>query len=218
MFALGGAAALGGTDAAYAGQVLGLLLNALVTYLGAALVGEYVATRRSLLAELRDRVRQAEREREVLAAQAVLEERGRMARELHDVAAHHLSGIVVQAAAAERLVEADPERAKESLRRIRAQGRETLDNMRLVVGLLRAPAPPRTSRSPRSRTCRHSSTTRGPRARSCTTRRAASRGTCRRRPSSPSSACCRRPCRTPAATGRDEPSRCCASTARHGST
>jgi signal transduction histidine kinase len=137
--ALGGAATLGASGPAYAGQALGLLLNALVAYLGPALVGEYVATRRSLLAGLRDRVRQAEREREALAAQAVLEERGRMARELHDVAAHHLSGIVVQAAAAERLVDADPERAKESMRRIRAQGRETLDNMRLVVGLLRGP-------------------------------------------------------------------------------
>nr|WP_241744212.1 histidine kinase [Cellulosimicrobium arenosum] len=62
-----------------------------------------------------------------------------MARELHDVAAHHLSGIVVQAAAAERLVDRDPERAKESMRRIRSQGRETLDNLRLVVGLLRGP-------------------------------------------------------------------------------
>ncbi|WP_083260118.1 sensor histidine kinase [Cellulosimicrobium cellulans] len=139
VFVLGGAVTFGASGPAYAGQVLGLLLNALVSYLGAALVGEYVATRRSLLAGLRDRVRQAEREREVLAAQAVLEERGRMARELHDVAAHHLSGIVVQAAAAERLVDADPERAKESLRRIRAQGRETLDNMRLVVGILRGP-------------------------------------------------------------------------------
>ncbi|MFC8921071.1 sensor histidine kinase [Cellulosimicrobium sp. NPDC057127] len=137
VFALGGASTLGTGGPAYAAQLLGLLLNALATYLGAALVGEYVATRRSLLAELRVRVQQAEREREALAARAVLEERGRMARELHDVAAHHLSGIVVQASAAERLVDADPQRAKESMRRIRAQGRETLDNLRLVVGLLR---------------------------------------------------------------------------------
>lgn len=137
VFALGGVGTLGTGGPAYAAQAFSALLNALLTYLVAALVGEYVATRRSLLAELRDRVHRAEREREALAASAVLEERGRMARELHDVAAHHLSAIVVQAAAAERLVDRDPERAKESLRRIRAQGRDTLDNLRLVVGLLR---------------------------------------------------------------------------------
>lgn len=138
VFALGGFAVVAGSGPAqHALQVGGALLSALLTYLGAALVGSYVATRRELVSELHDRVRRAEREREVLAAQAVLEERGRMARELHDVAAHHLSGIVVQAAAAERLVDADPARAKESLRWIRAQGKDTLDDLRLVVGILR---------------------------------------------------------------------------------
>jgi len=119
-------------------QVWGGLASALLTYVASALVGAYVGTRRELFAQLRGRVAQAERERDMLAAQAVLEERGRMARELHDVAAHHLSGIVVQAAAAERLVDRDPERAKESMRWIRTQGRETLDNLRLVVGILRS--------------------------------------------------------------------------------
>ncbi|GAA1719133.1 hypothetical protein GCM10009809_13710 [Isoptericola hypogeus] len=138
---------LGGTGTALASQasfgtLAGGFVSTLVTYLGAALLGAYVGTRRELLAGLRAQVLQAEREREALAAQAVLEERGRMARELHDVAAHHLSGIVVQASAAERLVERDPDRAKESLRWIRAQGRETLDNLRLVVGILREEAEP----------------------------------------------------------------------------
>ncbi|MGM7421325.1 sensor histidine kinase [Cellulosimicrobium sp. CpK407] len=138
VFALGGfAVPAGAGPAQHALQVGGALLSALLTFVGAALVGSYVATRRELVAELRDRVLRAEREREALATQAVLEERARMARELHDVAAHHLSGIVVQASAAERLVEADPERAKESVRWIRAQGRETLDDLRLVVGILR---------------------------------------------------------------------------------
>ncbi|CAM3636355.1 sensor histidine kinase [Isoptericola cucumis] len=139
-FVLGGAEAAAELGAPVGTQLWGGLVSALITYLGAALVGGYVATRRELLAGLRAQVLQAQREREALAAQAVLEERGRMARELHDVAAHHLSGIVVQASAAERLVERDPDRAKESLRWIRAQGRETLDNLRLVVGILRADA------------------------------------------------------------------------------
>jgi len=134
---------VGGTEAAEAlgttmgTEIWGSLVSALVIYLGAALVGAYVGARRELLAGLRAQVAQAEREREALAARTVLEERGRIARELHDVAAHHLSGIVVQASAAELLVDRDPARAKESMRWIRAQGRETLDNLRLVVGILR---------------------------------------------------------------------------------
>jgi len=136
-YVLGGPATAAELGVSVGTQLWGGLVSALVVYLGAVLVGAYVGTRRELLAQLRARVAQAEREREALAAQAVLAERGRMARELHDVAAHHLSGIVVQAAAAERLVDADPERARESLRWIRGQGRETLDNLRLVVGILR---------------------------------------------------------------------------------
>ena len=136
-YVLGGPASAAELGVPVGTQLWGGLVSALVAHLGAVLVGAYVGTRRELLAQLRARVAQAEREREALAAQAVLAERGRMARELHDVAAHHLSGIVVQAAAAERLVAGDPERAKESLRWIRGQGRETLENLRLVVGILR---------------------------------------------------------------------------------
>jgi len=136
-YVLGGPASAAELGVPVGTQLWGGLVSALITYLGAVLVGAYVGTRRELLAQLRARVAQAEREREALAAQAVLAERGRMARELHDVAAHHLSGIVVQAAAAERLVDGDPERARESLRWIRAQGRDTLENLRLVVGILR---------------------------------------------------------------------------------
>lgn len=136
-YVLGGPASSAELGVPVGTQLWGGLVSALVVYLGAVLVGAYIGTRRELLAQLRARVAQAEREREALAAQAVLAERGRMARELHDVAAHHLSGIVVQAAAAERLVAHDPDRAKESLRWIRGQGRETLENLRLVVGILR---------------------------------------------------------------------------------
>ncbi|MFI2105088.1 sensor histidine kinase [Isoptericola sp. NPDC019693] len=136
-YVLGGPATVAELGVPVGAQLWGGLVSTLLIYLGAVLGGAYVGTRRELLKQLRARVAQAEREREALAAQAVLAERGRMARELHDVAAHHLSGIVVQAAAAERLVEGDPERAKESLRWIRRQGRETLENLRLVVGILR---------------------------------------------------------------------------------
>nr|WP_232531263.1 histidine kinase [Microlunatus antarcticus] len=60
-----------------------------------------------------------------------------MARELHDVAAHHLTGLLVQASAAERLVGADPEAARRAVLEVRAQGRQALDNLRAVVGVLR---------------------------------------------------------------------------------
>jgi signal transduction histidine kinase len=62
-----------------------------------------------------------------------------MARELHDIAAHHLSGMVVQTAVVERLIDRDPRAAKEAAAWIRAQGKETLHNLRLVVGALREP-------------------------------------------------------------------------------
>lgn len=114
------------------------VVSSLIAYAGAALIGIFVRTRREQNALLRLQVEQAERERESLAAQAVLSERNRIARELHDVAAHHLSGIVIQATAAERLVGTDPDRAREAMAYVRAQGRETLDNLRLVVGILRA--------------------------------------------------------------------------------
>lgn len=68
---------------------------------------------------------------------AVATERTRMARELHDIAAHHLSALIIQAAAAERTVDSNPDRAKQIIREVRAQGRETLADMRSIVGILR---------------------------------------------------------------------------------
>lgn len=116
------------------------VLGAATTTAVAAAVGAWVALRRahqrSLLAAAAAQVEH----QAVLARTAVAQERTRMARELHDVAAHHLSGIVVQAGAAERLVDSDPERAKAALRDLREQGRATLRDMRSVVGILRASA------------------------------------------------------------------------------
>jgi len=63
-----------------------------------------------------------------------------MARELHDIAAHHLSGMIVQASAADRLIDRDPEAARTAVQWIRAQGKLTLANLRLVVGVLRESA------------------------------------------------------------------------------
>lgn len=77
------------------------------------------------------------RQREKRARQAVVAERGRIARELHDVAAHHLSSMVVQAGAAEHQMTNDPEQARQVLHTIREQGSATLAQMRQIVGALR---------------------------------------------------------------------------------
>ncbi|UZN02848.1 sensor histidine kinase [Cellulomonas sp. S1-8] len=112
-------------------------LSAALVWLASALVGTYVATRREHLRLVQERAADLERERDARVRAAIVDERARLARELHDVAAHHLSGMVVQAAAVERLVGRDPDAARAGAVWLRDQGRETLDNLRQVVGLLR---------------------------------------------------------------------------------
>ncbi|WP_433124777.1 sensor histidine kinase [Micromonospora sp. CA-240977] len=108
-----------------------------LTYLSATFVGSYVATSRRYVELVQVRAEEAIREQQTKVQGAIGAERTRMARELHDVAAHHLSGMVVQAAAVERLIDRDPAAAKAGVAWIRSQGKETLDNLRLVVGVLR---------------------------------------------------------------------------------
>lgn len=96
--------------------------------------------------EALDREREAlDRERAALTRAAASEERAAMARELHDIAAHHLSGIALLAAAAERQIATDPQAARESVRQVRSQTRAVLDDVRRVVGLLRGGQPPERS-------------------------------------------------------------------------
>jgi len=78
-----------------------------------------------------------EHERDLRAREAVAEERARIARELHDVVAHSLSVVVVQAQAASRVLEGEQASARESLAAIDATGRQALSEMRRLVGLLR---------------------------------------------------------------------------------
>jgi signal transduction histidine kinase len=86
---------------------------------------------------LERRALHAEREREDAARAAVAEERGRIARELHDIVAHGLSLMIVQAGAAEQIVRRDPERAVGPLRAIQSTGREALGDMQRLLGVLR---------------------------------------------------------------------------------
>ncbi len=77
----------------------------------------------------------AERDR---AERAVGEERARIARELHDVVAHAVGVIVVQAGAAEQILDSDPPAAREALAHIRRTGKDALVDLRSMLGLLRA--------------------------------------------------------------------------------
>jgi signal transduction histidine kinase len=97
--------------------------------------GRYVRMRRAYTAELAARAERAERDRELEAQRAVAAERARIARELHDVVAHHLSVMVIQAGAARRLLDIEPEQTRAALAAIEESGRQGLGAM---PGLLRA--------------------------------------------------------------------------------
>ena len=85
---------------------------------------------------IRERSRQLERERELAARVAVADERARIARELHDVIAHSVSVMVVQAGAARRLLDRQPERAGEAMRQVEGSGRDALTELRRLLGVL----------------------------------------------------------------------------------
>jgi signal transduction histidine kinase len=89
---------------------------------------------------VRDRERRAqlaERERDVAAREAVVEERARIARELHDAVAHHVSVMVVQAGAERRTLEGSNDGTREVLETIERTGRSALTEMRRLLGMLR---------------------------------------------------------------------------------
>src|SRR4051795_6847567 len=111
------------------------LFVALLTF-GPWLVGRIVAARSELAAELRDKADRLEREQEKQAQLAVAQERARIARELHDVVAHNVSVMVVQAAAARRMIDHDASKAKDALSSVEQTGRSALREMRRVVGML----------------------------------------------------------------------------------
>jgi signal transduction histidine kinase len=101
-------------------------------------LGDNIRTRRAYLAELEARAERLEREREEQAERAVIEERTRIARELHDVIAHNVSVMVVQASAGEDVFDTDPARARESLSAVASTGRAALTELRRLLGVIRA--------------------------------------------------------------------------------
>ncbi|MFI9269458.1 sensor histidine kinase [Kitasatospora sp. NPDC052896] len=99
--------------------------------------GRLTRVRRAYLEELEDRAERLERERDAQAKVAVAAERARIARELHDVVAHNVSVMIVQADGAAYVMDNSPQQAKEALGTIASTGRQALVEMRRLLGVLR---------------------------------------------------------------------------------
>ncbi|MGH3381317.1 MAG: sensor histidine kinase, partial [Actinoallomurus sp.] len=99
--------------------------------------GLYISTRRKYTHSLEERARRLERERDAQAEVAAAAERARIARELHDVIAHSISVMVIQADGAAYTVDSDAARARRAMEAIGATGRQALMEMRRMLGVLR---------------------------------------------------------------------------------
>jgi signal transduction histidine kinase len=118
------------------GQAHGSRPGAAAIFALAWLGGREMRRRRRELSVLRERAARLEHEREERARAAVREERGRIARELHDVIAHSVSVMVIQAQAGPRLL-GDPEQVEGAFQSIESSGREALVELRRLLGILR---------------------------------------------------------------------------------
>lgn len=118
-------------------MLLGVLVDALFATV-CFVLGRFTNTRHAYTAALEARAVEAERNQRTLAAQAVGDERRRIARELHDVVAHHVSVMGVLATGARRALTRDPAAADEALATIERTGRTTLREMRRLLAVLRS--------------------------------------------------------------------------------
>jgi signal transduction histidine kinase len=121
--------------------VFGDYFAALSAVVAPAVVGRFVRYQRKQSHQLQELTRQLERERELNVARALADERARIARELHDVVAHTMSVVAIQADAAEAVLDADPGRARVPLETIRRSATEALAEMRQLLTVLRADEP-----------------------------------------------------------------------------
>ncbi|MFE2148108.1 sensor histidine kinase, partial [Streptomyces sp. NPDC059456] len=117
------------------------VLFAIVPFALAWVLGDSLRTRRAYYAQLVERNQRLEKERVAQAQVAVAAERARIARELHDVVAHNVSVMVVQADGAAYVMDVAPDQAKEALQTISGTGRQALAEMRRLLGVLRTGEP-----------------------------------------------------------------------------
>ena len=113
-----------------------------VLLITAFVLGDNLRRRRQQNANLIERAARAEREQGLLAEQRVAAERTRIARDLHDVVAHSVSVMVIQAAAARRNLATAPEASTVALEIIESTGRQTMTELRSILGVLRTDAEP----------------------------------------------------------------------------
>ncbi|MCF3174427.1 sensor histidine kinase [Streptomyces sioyaensis] len=116
-----------------------LVFTTLITvpFVLAWVLGDSMRTRRAYWAQLEERAARLEKEREAQSRIAVAAERARIARELHDVVAHNVSVMVVQADGAAYVLDAAPEQTRQALETISGTGRQALAEMRRLLGVLR---------------------------------------------------------------------------------
>ena len=107
-----------------------------------AAVGDALRNRRAYLAAVEERALRAERSREEEARRRVAEERVRIARELHDVVAHHIAVVGVQAGVAQHLLSTEPEAATEALGHVRRAAAAVLEELGDILSVLREPGEP----------------------------------------------------------------------------
>ncbi|MEV0693497.1 sensor histidine kinase [Streptomyces sp. NPDC050388] len=123
-------------DVSVAGNIAMVIFQT-VPFALAWVLGDSMRTRRAYFAQLEERAARLEKEREAQAKVAVAAERARIARELHDVVAHNVSVMVVQADGAAYVLDAAPDQAKKALETISSTGRQALAEMRRLLGVLR---------------------------------------------------------------------------------
>ena len=122
---------------AYSSTVIDAIFGGFVIAGGPILLGRVIANRSRLNSALLEKTERLRRDRADQAEQAAAEERARIAGELHDVVAHAMSAMVVQAGGARRLAEKDPARARAAFAAVEETGREALTEIRRLLGVLR---------------------------------------------------------------------------------
>ena len=139
---VGGAIAAAAFQPLAAAPTIQRLFIDTVTFGGTALIawifGDSMRYRRAYYVALEERAARLEAERDAQAKVSAAAERARIARELHDVIAHNVSVMVVQADGASYALRTDPERARQALAAISGTGRQALAEMRRLLGVLRS--------------------------------------------------------------------------------
>ena len=121
----------------YPNSFADFLFGGAIIALGPMLLGRVIRNRSRLNRTLRERTQRLRREQAEQAERAAAEERTRIAGELHDVVAHAMSAMVIQAAGARRLATRDPDRARDAFATVEATGRDALAEIRRLLGVLR---------------------------------------------------------------------------------